>query len=129
MIGSFGNIAFTTSAQQVRTFAGLSKQAEARYAEHALAGKKPLLEFVGPGLEQVSFSIRLDKFLGLDPVGEIERIVNLRDEGEAQPLVIGGKYLGMYVITNASEARKFHDNRGVLIQADISLTLKEYADD
>lgn len=129
MIGSFGIIAFTASADRVRTFTGLNKEAEARFSEHTLVGKKPKLEFEGPGLETITFSIRLDRFLGLNPEDEIERIVTLRDEGEAQPLVIGGNYMGMYVITQASEARRHHDNIGRLVQADISLTLKEYTDD
>ena len=129
MIGSFGSIAFTASAEQLRTFTGLGKQAEARFEEHTLIGKKSKLEFVGPGLEAVSFSIRLDAGMGVNPRDEITRITEIRDAGEAYPLVIGGWYLGDYVITNASESHRHHDNRGRLLVAEVNLSLKEYADD
>lgn len=128
MIGNFGPIVFTASANLMRTFTGLTKESEARYAEHALAGQKPQLEFIGPGLESITFSIRLDRFLGINPEDEIQRAEELRDEGEVQPLIIGGKYIGMYVITSAREGLRHHDNRGRLVVADLDITLKEYPD-
>lgn len=129
MIGSLGPIPFTASADKVRTFDGYSKQAEARFSEHTIIGKKPLLEFTGPGLESISMKIRLDAFLGINPLTEITRLAELRDAGQALPLVIGGKYKGDYVISSLSETHRTHDNQGRLLLADVQIELKEYADD
>lgn len=129
MIGSFGTIAFTSSSDQVRTFDGFSKTAEARFTEHALSGKKPQLEFIGPGLESITFSMRLDVALGLNPKKEITRLTQIRDAGEAHPLVIGGDFIGHFVIMTLSENHRAIDNAGRLLLAELSVTLKEYADD
>jgi phage protein U len=129
MIGSFGNIAFSTSMDKVFTFSGLSKSADARFAEHSLTGKKPLLEFIGPGLETITFNMKLDVFLGINPLEEIKKLLELRDAGIARPFVLGGEFIGLFVITSLSEAHKVISNRGKILNAELSITLKEYADD
>lgn len=129
MIGSFGNTAFVASSQQVRTFRGRSRSKEARFAQHDLILKKPVLEFIGPGLITESFVMRLDAGMGVNPSDEIDRLTQVLDQGEAQPMVIGGNFLGRYVIESMRETHKVYDNRGGLILADVTLNLKEYADD
>lgn len=129
MIGSFGDTAFITSANKIYTYTGFNKTGEARYAEHALTGKKPLLEFIGPGLESVSYSVKLDTSYGIKPEEEIKKLMQLRDAGEAKPLVLGGRFLGNYVIISLSETHKVVDNRGQLRIVDLNINLREYADD
>ncbi|MBE0470521.1 MAG: phage tail protein [Methyloprofundus sp.] len=129
MIGSLGTIAFSASSDKVNTFSGFSKTGEARYSEHALSGKKPLLEFIGPGLEKISFTMRLDVGLGVNPKTEIKKLIDLRDAGEASILCIGGEFIGMFVIKSLAENHKAIDNAGRLLLADINVSLEEYADD
>lgn len=129
MIGSFGPIAFSASSSKIFTLSGFGKGAESRFAEHDLAGKKPLLSFVGPGLESISFNMKLSLTLGVDPVTEINRLRDLRDNGIAQPFVLGGEYIGDYVIKSLSESHRAMDGKGNLIAADISVSMKEYFDD
>lgn len=129
MIGYFGNTVFETSSQRVFTFRGMSVSSQARYATHELIGKKPLLEFIGPGLKTVSLPIRLDLSLGVNPLEEINNLAAVRDAGEALPLVIGENYIGDFVLKSMSEDHRHLSNTGVLIVADITLSLEEYADD
>lgn len=127
MIGSIGSIAFTASTDKVFTFNSLSDQAEARYATHDIIGKKPLLEFIGPGIKSFSMSVRLDAALGVNPLNELTGLESIRDEGEAVPLVIGDNYKGDFVIKGISSDYRAHDNAGRLLLADITLSLEEYA--
>lgn len=127
MIGSIGEIAFTASDGRVFTFSSLSGQAEARYAEHDVIGKKPKLEFIGPGIKSFSMSIRLDVGLGVNPLTQITNLEAVRDSGTAVPLVIGDNYKGDYVIDSISEDYRSHDSAGRLLLANVILNLKEYA--
>lgn len=128
MIGSLGSIAFTVSANQVRTFDNFNKQAEARYHEHTVIFLKPKLEYLGESLKEVSFTVRLDASMGVNPLTEIARLERLRDSGTAVPLVVGGNFIAQFVITSISESWRNIDNRGRLRIADLTLNLKEYAD-
>ena len=130
MIGYFGTTVFTSSSGKVLTYTGLNKSAGARFTEHALIGRKPLLEFTGPSLAEVTYNIRLDASHGITPEDEIEKLTIVRDNGIAQALFFGDKYQGNFVITNLSESRRVTNPRiGTLTLADIALTVKEYTDD
>lgn len=130
MIGSYGDTVFTSSNGKVLTYTGLNKSADARYNEHALIGRKPLLEFIGPSLSDVTYSIRLDSSQGVNPDDEINKITDIRDEGVAKPLFFGNNFQGYFVVVSVSESRRVTNPRtGSLMLADLSLTLKEYVDD
>lgn len=126
-IGTFGDIVFETSADKVRTFDGLQRSGEARYAEHAVQGDKPRLEFLGDGLDEVTLPIRLDAALGLIPIEEIESLRRLRASGEVRALIIGGRNQGNFVLKGAEETWQTVDNEGRLWVAGVTLKLKEYA--
>ena len=80
---------FTSSSNLVRTFSDLRQRNGARYAEHEVIGKKPKLEFVGPGLEEISFKVQLMRELGVDPDKELKVLQEMRDKGEAALLIFG----------------------------------------
>ena len=126
-IGSFSTIIFETSAELIRTWQQMSRKGSARFAEHVVAEGKPRLEFTGPGLEEMSLSIRLDAQLGIDPETELEDMRGIRDAGKEQTLVIGGKVIGKFVLEEISEEHKRHDGSGGLLLAEVTLKLKEYA--
>ena len=129
MIGSLGEVSFVASADLLRTFQGLTKKYAGRYAKHDIIGKKPMLEFIGPDTRKFSMSIRLDITKGVKPKDEIDRLASMTETGKAEPLMIGNQYFGLYVLNGLSETSKFHDNKGNLWLADVSLELEEYADE
>ena len=117
MIGTFGAVVFETSSRKIHTFDDFERQGAAAFAEHAVIDGKPRLEFTGENLDEISFSIRLDAHLGVDPAGQVKQIRAIKAAGRAQTLIIGGVPLGNFVITSLAEKWQRIDNKGRLILA------------
>jgi len=127
-IGSFGDLTFKVSDKFVRTFDGMSWDFSAKYATHDRHISEDLLEYMGPEIETISFSMVLSVFLGVDPMEQIEILQKMVRKGYAERLVIGGKVYGSYkwVMEKGSvELQKF-DKHGNLWAAKVKVTLKEY---
>lgn len=129
VIGTLGVLPFVCSQGKVLTFNGLSRDLSARWAQHDVIGKKPVLEWVGDGLATVSLSIRFDMSLGAPPLAGLLALKTMMESRKDHMLIIGGEFLGRYVIESISEERKFHTGAGVCIVAEASITLKEWASD
>ena len=127
-IGSFGKIVFTASDSQVKTFSDLQQQNTARYAEHEIIGKKPMLEFLGPGLEEITFSVQLMAHLGVNPDAELKTLQEMRDAGEVGTLVFGETKIAKFVLTGISSTEGPRDKFGLPTWIEVSLTLREYID-
>jgi hypothetical protein len=129
MIGSFGPIVFETSTNRIRTFDNFQRSGSVRWATHELMGRKPVREFLGPGVEQISFTIRLDVALGINPANDLAVLRIMRDEGMDFPLILNGRPLTIgstWVIESMNETWLHIDNRGRLLVAEVELTLSEY---
>lgn len=125
MIGTFGHIVFETSTDRVFTFAGLTRKGSAAFAEHPVLDDKAVLQHVGSGLDTVDFSIRLDAAWGVNPVVDIEKLREIMVAGDEQTLIIGGNVLGEFVLVDLEETWDRVDNRGTVLVAGVSLSLKE----
>lgn len=125
MIGTLGSMVFQTSSEKVLTFRDLSRGGSPRYEEHEVINNKPVLEFVAPGLDTFSFNIRLDILHGVIPDKEIDKMRQAMEGGQILPFVVGGKYLGDWVITSMTENMRYFDNKGGLLVAEVSISLKE----
>ncbi len=128
MIGTFGQIVFETSRTKIHTFDEFTRTSTATFTEHAVLDEKPRLQHIGTGLDKISFSIRLDVSLGVDPAGEIKKISELREAGEAKKLIIGGDVLGTFVLLETEESWNRVDNKGRLLVAVLILKIKEFVD-
>lgn len=125
MIGTLGDITFTVSADTIRTFTNLTRSNTARYAQHDVIGQKPVLEFLGPGLDTITLPVRLDISYGLNPQAEINAMREAMKTGTRSAFIVGGKFLGDFVIESVSDTWETTSNRGNLIKASVSLSLKE----
>lgn len=128
MVGTLGPVVFEASADKVRTFFDMTRSGEAKYAEHDRIGQKGLLEFRGPGLDQVSFTMSFNVAFGVNPRREIESLRTLRDTGLAETLILAGEPLGDFVVLSIEETWRRIDNRGNLLVADAAVVVKEYVD-
>lgn len=128
MIGTLGSIVFKVSADTVRTFTNLTRAGTARYQQHDVIGKKPVLEFIGPDLDTIALPVRLDISYGLDPQSEINAMREAMNNGTRSAFIVGGKFLGDFVIESVSDTWETVSNRGNLIKASVSLSLKESVD-
>ena len=127
-IGSFGDLVFSVSNNTVRTFDSMSWDFSTDYATHDRHIKADLLEYMGPGLEGISFSMTFSVFLGVNPLKEIKKLREMVRKGYAERLVIGGKVYGSYkwVMQKGTVDFQRFDNKGNLWAANIKVTLKEY---
>lgn len=127
-VGSFGDLVFSVSANTVRTFDSMSWDFSAKYTTHDRHIKADLLEYMGPEIDGISFSMIFSVFLGVNPMKEINRLRNMVREGRAERLVIGGRVYGSYkwVMQKGTVDLQHFDGKGNLWAAKVKVTLKEY---
>lgn len=130
--GRYGRCDWTVWKYSVRDLLGrlfdLKVERSTRWATHEVIGKKPVVEYVGPGLASVSFTIQLNSLLGMPPIAVLKGLQMLMEKKEAQRLLIGPDYLGKFVIESVSEDRKEHTNLGIPVSGSVTITLKEVGD-
>lgn len=128
VIGTLGKTVFTVTDKTVKTFNSLKWDSGAKYAVHDRHLKVPLLEFLGTELESISFTMYFSIFLGVNPMDEITKLLVAERNGEAMSLVIGNKAYGRnkWVIEKLSKDLERFDNKGNLLTAKVSISLKEY---
>lgn len=127
-IGSFGPVVFVVSREATRTFDELRRTASSRWAKHELIGKKPLTQYIGPGLDTVSFTMRFLASARINPRKEMDALIKLERSGKAVPLIIGGKGMGtgLWIITGLDLGYEKIDARGNVIVGSASISLEEY---
>lgn len=129
-LGKFGNlITFSVSDKKIMTFGSLKREGEGRWKEHALIGRKPRKQFLGPDNETVTITITLDARHGVKPRKTLENIISYRDKGKADYLIIKGQKVcsNKMVIVKTSDTWDEVWNRGELVRADIDITFEEYS--
>jgi phage protein U len=129
-VGAFGNIAFEVSDSIIRTFKDFQRTAPARWAVHSILGHEPVAEFIGPGQKEVSLPITLNAlFLGGRTIEEeIEALEGMLDSGQVGTLVIGERVLGKFYLDSIGEAVSHFGGRGEFTHAEVTLSLKHYAE-
>ena len=128
MIGSFGDVVFEVSTELIRTFRDFQIQRSAKYSEHAIHGRKGLLEFTGLSPASASLNMRLDAALGVNPKEELNTLRDILTKHEAVPLILDGEPQGdnLWVLEGIDETYEIIDNHGTAIAVEVSLKLKEY---
>ena len=127
-IGCLGNITFEVSDSVLKTIRGASWSGSANIQSHARHLNVALPEFVGVESDSFTFSIRVSKNLGADPVKDIEKIIEYERNGIALFLTIGTMSYGSYkwLIQKHKITFEQYERNGDLSGVDISITLKEY---
>lgn len=128
-IGTLGDIVFSVSKSQVKTFDGMKWDSSAQYATHNRHLKDVLLEYTGTDADKISFSMFFSVFLGVDPMTEITKLLTAERSGKIMRLVIGSKAYGKnkWVIDKTSKELERFDNKGNLLIAKVSISLIAYA--
>lgn len=129
LVGFMADIPFIVSSRFIRTFDDYSRGSGGRWAQHDIIGDKPVLEFIGPDIEKISFSMQLRADQGINPANELEKLRKLRDSGKQFPLVIGGNMVtdNMWVMDSIDESVSFWGKAGSMLGVKVSVTLREYA--
>lgn len=129
IIGALGNIPFETSSDKTLLLSGLKWDSGMRYAEHMRHNETGMLEYVGKNPDEISFSIKLSAFLGINPTKMMERLRSLHHSRKAVKFALGTMPIaGMWVLTDMKcEMEHFHKD-GTLLSVDVSITLREYVE-
>ena len=126
MIASFGKIAFKVTEKEIKIFNDFTISRKARYVAHERINNKPLLQFMGLDADSISFNMQLVQGLTGDVSDDLKSLQDMFKKGEANPLFLGSKKLGSFVIESISEAYSMMDNFGNLEIVNVSLSLREY---
>jgi hypothetical protein len=130
MIGLYGPIFFHSGTTGLSTFDAMKKTVTARWGDHALHLAKPLLEYGGPQLIEISFKMELIKPFTVDPLMTIVMLEEIMDLAIPLPLIIGvkpmGRGLSLFVLTSLSHEMKYFYRGGGLLGASVDVQLKEY---
>lgn len=129
-VGSLGDVVFEVSSDKVRTFHDLQMQRKANYAEHAIHGRKALLEFTGLAPLTASMQIELLASLGVVPKDELAALAEILTKHEAIPFILDGEPQGdnLWVLENISGSYSVLNNKGEPISISVTLNLKEYVE-
>ncbi|CAM3300701.1 MULTISPECIES: phage tail protein [Paenibacillus] len=130
-LGALGDVVFISSFRtpiKVRTFRDFQRDSSARWGTNEIHLQKPRSQFMGPGLDTISFTMQFDARLGMNPRKEAEKLLDYQREGKVLLLQIGGKPLGQgkWKIMNLSQSWEDIDREGNLLKAGLSVTLEEY---
>jgi len=130
MIGFYGNIVFETSDSRILNFSDFTRSASSRWANHDVIGKKSASEFLGPGLDTISFTIHLSGRHGVKPREEMDNWLIKVRKGTVDTLVIGNKGLGVdkWKVLSVSQMWNVILNKGEVYSADIDVELEEYVE-
>jgi len=128
-LGTLGNIVFSVSSTQVKTFDDMSWSSSAQYAQHNRHMRDVLLEFTGTNADTISFTMHFSAFLGVNPTAEIIKLLNAERSGEIMRLVIGKRAYGKHrwVITQTRKDLETFDNKGNLLIARVNVSLMAYS--
>ena len=129
MIGTLGSsIIFEVSDDVILTLRNMKREVTGRWTEHETMGEKPKAEFLGAGLQTVSFDIQLSATLGVRPRAVMESIEAMVENGTAEYLIIGNKPVGRnpFCLLSSSEEWNTIYNGGQLVRAMVSISLGEY---
>lgn len=122
MFAILGDIEFNVTGGIV----GMELRSAADWAEHARIKGKPLLEWIGEGLDEINLSIELRAQLG-DPEARWRALREAKTKHQPLALVLGnGDYLGPQVVAELNLVHRRMSPTGQLAVAALQLSLREY---
>ena len=127
MIGVIGDVVFSVSENHVNTFKDLKRDISAKYATHEVINSKAKVEFLGVNLQTCSFSIELDRKLGININSSIEKWERYCKESTVLRFVLGGTIIGTrWNILSVGTAYNVIYSSGLITRVSIDLSLQEY---
>ncbi len=130
-VGSFGEVIFEVSESKILTLDNLKRDSKARWAEHKIIGRTPILEFLGREIETIKFSAVFSKSLGInDLLMEVHKLREMLWTGTAEFFILNNHLYteNKMVIEALGEEVKHFSGRGEHILTEIDVTLKEYVE-
>lgn len=135
MVGTIGCkemgdvIIFEVSDSKIFTFSDFTRSNSVNYADTPVLQKKPLSQYTGEQLDEITFNILLKDYFGVDPRTEMNKLIYIQREGTVISFMLDGKGFGRYRWTIRDLKMNFSeiDSGGRYHCVSLSLALKEYA--
>lgn len=130
MIGKYGDIVFETSDTRILNFKDLKISKSNRTTSHNILMKKPILEFLGPELDSITFTVNLNASLGINVNEEQNKWYKKIENAEAEELLIGNKKIGQnkWLTTSINETYNTILNNGQVYSLTLEIKLQEYVE-
>ncbi|WP_196601761.1 phage tail protein [Pectinatus frisingensis] len=128
-IGTLGDLVFEVSSyDKIYTIDNYKRNSKSRTASHEVIGQKPILEFLGPDTDTISFTMRFNAFYGVNPTTETEKLRDYCSSGEVLQFTLGGNKVGnnKWIIDSVGETVNSFNGRGKVIVSTVDVSLKEY---
>lgn len=129
-IGYMGDIVFLASSHYFLTPSNTERSTAGRWQDHELIYKKPVSEFLGADLQEMSFDLFLSKQYGIDPKKQYEELKTMCETGAVFPLILGGRPVSQnyWTLRSLSLSDVYYTPTGKMHTAKVSVKLKEYDD-
>jgi hypothetical protein len=128
--GIFGAIQFGRAQGRIHTFSEIQRKYSGRFMSHQVHLRKPLLEWAGNDIVEITMRVGLNAAWCSDPLPILAQWHFFHENALAAPLVIGSKPMGpglsLFVITEMQETHKHWLKGGKLLAVELSVTFKEY---
>ena len=134
MIGAIGSktlddvILFEVSSEKILTIDDFKRSNSVRFAKHDTLLRKPVSQFVGPELDEITFKIMLKAQFGVNPQTEFNKLMILQRNGTTISIILGRTAFGVFRWTIQSLGMPWDiiDNTGFCISCTVDVTLREY---
>lgn len=127
-IGALGDVSFYVSDKAAQTFTNMKWKSSAKYSTHDLHMKKGILELTGYDPDELSFSMKLSAFLGVNPRKAMDQLESMKNAGKVVQLVLGTKIIGKrWVVKEISRTFDTFYKDGSLVEASVDVSLTEYS--
>jgi phage protein U len=128
MVGLYGPIFFTTGV----VIDDMKKTVGARWGAHEIWQSKPVLEYAGASLIDLTFKMSLLKPFTVDPLGSIIALQEIMDLGTPLPLILGlfpmGRGSSLFIMESLEVEPHYFFQGGGIMGATCNVKLKEYPD-
>lgn len=130
LIAYWGKEYFRVSPKMIFTFNNFQRSSAGRYNTFERIGQKPLTEYTGPGLDQVTYTAILNRTFHVIPRDVLDYWNRLCNSGKADVLVVGNKLVGknLWTLKSVQENWTRIDGQGNVLSASMDLTFEEYVD-
>jgi hypothetical protein len=126
---SFGYQNFRADIKQIYTPNGISLEFGKQLETQGTTGKKPISYLKSVDLIRIPFKIHLSRRLGVGVESKIDAWKTMAENNIPYAFLIGGKPVSKnrFICTSAKANIKEIDKNGVIVTADLDITLEEYA--
>jgi len=134
MLGAIGSkdiddvILFEVSSEVLLTIDNFVRRNRVRFAKHDVLLRKPVSQYIGPELDDITFQIVLKAQFGVNPQEEFNKLIHLQRRGATLSMLLGKTAFGTFRwrIVNLTNPWEIINDKGQCMSSTIDISLEEY---